>query len=254
MELEWCREPVPLPQWFVKGKKAKLSSVSMIDNFHSYLQNLQETSNDFIKEIKSRQHYKAKFRAPYSSQFLRFALLLRYASAQAYQLLLQHLPFPSMSLPQRLKQGKVDALKAAVLLKEKNAICQDVILMADEMYLQKKAVYSSGEYIGVDDSGNPFKGIVVFMICGLKASIPIVVKACPEISLNGKWIANHIVECISSLSKAGFRIRGIVTDNHSSNVSAFKILKKMFAPQQGTHDSLLYIQHPDSQTKTYLFF
>ena len=110
-----------------------------------------------------------------------------YASAQAYQLLLPHLPFSSMSLLQKLKQGKVDALKAAVLLKEKNAICQDVIIMADEMYFQKKGVYSNGECIRVDDSGNPFKGIVVAMICGLKASIPIVVKAFPEISLNGKW-------------------------------------------------------------------
>ena len=24
VELEWCGDPVPLPQWFVKGKKAKL--------------------------------------------------------------------------------------------------------------------------------------------------------------------------------------------------------------------------------------
>ena len=165
MELEWCGDPVPLPQRFVKGKKAKLSSVSMIDNFHSYLQNLQEISNDFIKEIKSRLHYKAKGWAPCSSQFFRFVLLLRYASAQAYQLLLQHLPFRSMSLLQMLKQRKDDILKAAVLLKEKNAVCQVAVLMADEMYLQKTAVYSSGEYIGVDDSGNPFKGIVVFMIC-----------------------------------------------------------------------------------------
>ena len=79
-----------------------------------------------------------------------------------------------MSLLQRLKQGKFDALKAAVLLKEKNAICEYVILMTDEMYLQKKAVNSSDEYIGVGDSGNPFKQIVVFMMCGLKASIPII--------------------------------------------------------------------------------
>ena len=155
-----------------------------------------------------------------------------------------------MSLLLRLKRGKVDALKAAVLLKEKNTICQDVMLMADEMYFQKKVVYSNGECIGLDDSGNPLKGIVVFMISGLKASIPIVVKAFPEISLNEKWIANHMAECVSSQSKAGFRIRSIVTDNHSSNVSAFKILKKMFAPEQGTHDSFLYIQHTDSQTKT----
>ena len=41
-----------------------------------------------------------------------------------------------MSLLQKLKQGKVDALKAAVLLKEKNVICQDVVLIADEMYFQ----------------------------------------------------------------------------------------------------------------------
>ena len=38
-----------------------------------------------------------------------------------------------MSLVQKLKQGKVDALKAAVLLKEKYAMCEDVIFMADEM-------------------------------------------------------------------------------------------------------------------------
>ena len=47
---------------------------------------------------------------------------------------------------------------------------QDVILMADELYLQKKAIYSSGEYIGVDDSGDSFEGIIVFMICELNAS------------------------------------------------------------------------------------
>ena len=64
----------------------------------------------------------------------------------------------------------------------------------------------------------------------------------------------YMAECVSSLSKAGCRIRGIVTDNHSSNVSACKRLKQMFAPEQGTHDSPLYIQHPDTQTKTYLFF
>ena len=41
-----------------------------------------------------------------------------------------------MSLLQKLKQGKVDALKATLLLKEKSAMSQDVVLMADEMYFQ----------------------------------------------------------------------------------------------------------------------
>ena len=66
VQLEWCEDSVPL--------------------------------YTFIEEMKSRQHYKAKSRTPYSSQFLRFALLLRYSFAQAYQIVLEHLPFPSMTL------------------------------------------------------------------------------------------------------------------------------------------------------------
>ena len=31
----------------------------------------------------------------------------------------------------------------------------------------------------------------------------------------------------SSLSKAGFNVRGVVTDNHSSNVNPFFILQKV---------------------------
>ena len=87
---------------------------------------------------------------------------------------------------QKVRKGKVNAIKAAKSLKEKDAISNDLILMADEMYLQKSDVmgngkypYSNGKYIGVDSSGNAYKGIMVFMICGLKASIPIVVKAWP---------------------------------------------------------------------------
>ena len=32
--------------------------------------------------------------------------------------------------------------------------------------------------------GNLYKGVIVFMIQGIKKSIPLVIKACPEISLN----------------------------------------------------------------------
>ena len=89
-----------------------------------------------------------------------------------------------MSLLGKLRKGKVDAIKAVKSLKEKDATSNDVILMADDMYLQKSAYYSGGEYIEVDSSGNAYKGIMVFMICGLKTSILIVVKACPDIFLN----------------------------------------------------------------------
>ena len=57
--------------------------------------------------------------------------------------------------------------------------------MVDEMYLQKSTKYYSGEYVGADEEGNMCKGIVAFMIVGLKESIPYVVQALPEVTFNG---------------------------------------------------------------------
>ena len=124
--------------------------------------------------------------------------------------------------------------------------------MADDMYLQKSAYYSGREYIEVDISNNAYKDIMVFMICGLKTLIPIIVKAFPHIFLNEEWVASHMADCISILSESGFKVRAIVTDNHSSNVNAFKALKKMFHAQAS--DSSLFLQHPENPTKAYLFF
>ena len=41
--------------------------------------------------------------------------------------------------------------------------------MVDEIYLEKATQYHSGEYVGADDEGNLNKGIVAFMIVGLKS-------------------------------------------------------------------------------------
>ena len=56
--------------------------------------------------------------------------------------------------------------------------------MIDEMYLQKAAQYQSGEYVGADEEGNLFKGIVAFMEVGLKQATPFIVQAIPEVTFN----------------------------------------------------------------------
>ena len=122
--------------------------------------------------------------------------------------------------------------------------------MADEMYLQKARQYHSGEYIGADEDGNLYKGIVAFMIVGLQESIPYVVQAIPEVTFHEERSANKMASCIDDLTAVGFCVRGVVTDNHSSNVNAFSKLATMF-----NSDSELYIQHPlNSSKKIYLFF
>ena len=125
--------------------------------------------------------------------------------------------------------GGVDAIKAVKFLRKKGEISNDIVLMVDEMYLQKGTQFHRGKYIGADDNGNLYKGIVILMIAGLKKSIPYVIKACPEISINGDWFANEIAQSISTLSSNGFNVRAVVTDNHSADVSAFNnmLLKKV---------------------------
>ena len=48
------------------------------------------------------------------------------------------------------------------------------------MYLQKREEYSGGELTGADPDDNPYKGIMCFVIVGLKENVPYVVKDIPE--------------------------------------------------------------------------
>ena len=124
-----------------------------------------------------------------------------------------------------MSAGGVDAIKAATLLREEGKISEDVVLAfhqwLDGMYLQKSTEFQNGNMIGKDETGEFYKGILVFMIDGLKNSTPCVVKACPEVSINGDMVRQEIEESISSLTSADFKVRAVVADNHASNVSAF---------------------------------
>ena len=51
-------------------------------------------------------------------------------------------------------------VKALKLLREKGEISEDIILMVDEMFLQKSTQYQGGEYVGADEDGNLCKGMV----------------------------------------------------------------------------------------------
>ena len=65
---------------------------------------------------------------------------------------------------------------------------KDVVLLLDEIYLQKDAHYQDGKLVGADEDGNLFKGVMAFMIISLKKCIPFVIKAVPETTIEGKWL------------------------------------------------------------------
>ena len=88
------------------------------------------------------------------------------------------------------------------------------------------------------------------MIVGLKESIAYILQAIPEVKLSGEWLADKMSNYIDDLTPAEFCVRGIVTDDRSSNVHAFSLLVAMF-----NSDSHQYIKHPGNfDKKTYLFY
>ena len=69
---------------------------------------------------------------------------------------------------------------------------------------------------------------MALMINSLKQSIPFVIKAIPEVKIEGLWLSEQIDECIHTLHKTGFNIVAVISDNHSTNMAAFNILMKKY--------------------------
>ena len=110
--------------------------------------------------------------------------------------------------------------------------------MVDEMYLHKTAQYQAGEYVGADEEGYLYKGIVAFLVVELKQSTPFVVQAIAEVTFNGQCLCDKIASNIENLANAGFCVYGLVADNHSTNVNVFTLLKDLFNSQ-----SKLFFKH-----------
>ena len=251
--------PIPLPEWFRKGGDCRVKCKSIIENFPSHIKNygdmdtpdVESIPRDIMDELQQIKYKKPVDGPKFSANLLRYSLLLYYTSPQAYKMLMEQFPFPSISLLKKLSKGGVEPLKVCKVLLEQGKIDKDVVLTLDEIYLQKEAQYNGGRMIGADADGNMFKGVMTFMINSLKKSIPVVVKAVPEMELNGKWIAEQIDELISALHKCGFNVRAVISDNHSTNVSAFGSLLKSY----GMKDSPDTIIHPSRKNgKIYLFY
>jgi len=237
--------PIPLPTWFKKGRNTILDSKSMLVNFTSYIKQEVENNSEVLNEINRLRHVK---KPTYSANLIRYALQLRYTSLSAYKLLLDEFNFPSISFLRKISSGKIDVNQAAKLLKDHGSISEDVILIFDEVHLQKCEEFVGGTTIGANNNGDLFKGAVCFMIVGLKSNVPYIVKTCPETEINGEWLKNELLDCLTTLQENGFNVRGIVCDNHASNVAAYK--KLLLACNSNPEDLSIYL----NSKKIYLFY
>ena len=106
----------------------------------------------------------------------------------------------------------------------------------------------SGESFGANKNGELYKGMMCFMIIALKSNVPYMIKTVPEQEIKGEWLKDEIVSCVTILREKGFNVRGIVCDDHASNVSAYKKLIDIY----GIDEEDLAIEY--NSRKIYLFF
>ena len=138
-KLFYKSSPLPLPQRFRHGRDCRLTRNDMMQNFQSYIKSEGEQTFNVLEELKE---LKFKRKRIFSANIIRYSLLLRYTSLQTYRLLMKEFPFPSLSLLRKITEGQLDAVKSAKTLKSQGAISIDVVLMFDEIYLQKCEEYS----------------------------------------------------------------------------------------------------------------
>ncbi|MEO0684954.1 MAG: hypothetical protein AAFY76_07890, partial [Cyanobacteria bacterium J06649_11] len=99
VQLQYNGIPLPLPPWFINGRNALLNKHSILLNFPAYIRTTAtENQQLLLDELKQRELYKPRGRPPFSASMIRFALHLRHTSLQAYKLLLEKFPMPSLSL------------------------------------------------------------------------------------------------------------------------------------------------------------
>ena len=108
VKLQYNDIPLPLPSWLTSSFNGTLTKLSMLENLPAYIKNtVSEKHEELLEELNRRKLFQPKGRPPYSPSMIRYALLLRYTSLQAYKLLLNKFPFPSISLLNRIQQNSV---------------------------------------------------------------------------------------------------------------------------------------------------
>ena len=225
VQLSYEGSPIPLPNYIQESTGHKLIHLDALENLPNYCRNFHSKFDvDVIKELLKLCYFSPCGRPKYSSQVLRFSLILRYTSNSAYSFLKKYIPLPSNSLLRKLKSPSIGNCQALQALRDSNCIGNDIVILLDEMHLQSQVQFDGHTLIGCNADMDMYTSILCFMVVSLRKSIPFVISAIPLIKNSGEIVYQNIEKCLSLLTQSQFRVRAIISDNHSTNVKAYNIL------------------------------
>ena len=112
------------------------------------------------------------------------------------------------SILRKVTSGKLEPIYCLCqLFIYSGRISSDVILMFDDRYLQKCEEFSGGETISADETGDLYKGLMCFMIVGMKSNIPLF-KSCAWKRSLGEWLQEEIRSSQNLLQECKFSVLG----------------------------------------------
>ena len=122
--------------------------------------------------------------------------MLRYTSLPAYKLMAKVFNLSCVSTLRKMVSGKLGVKKSSERKwKHFNLSHSDF----DEIYLQKCEEYFGGETFGVDERGEIFKGMLSFMLVGLKINTHFIINCVTEREVNGYFVLNNLKDCLHEL-------------------------------------------------------
>ena len=120
---------LPLPQWFCHGRDCRFTRKIMMQNFPNYIKLEGEQTFNILEELKELK-FKKKENILVQCSFTLYFLT-------NIPTIYERVSISLMSLLRKITEGQLDAVKCAKSLKSQGVISEDVVLMLDEMYLQK---------------------------------------------------------------------------------------------------------------------
>ena len=202
---------IPLPSYIKNSTDHKITHLDALENLPKYCRNFDSNYDvDVIKELIQLCYFSPRGRPKYSSQVLRFSLLLRYTSNSAYGVLKKYLPLPSNSLLRKLKSPSIDNCQALQVLRDQNLIGNDIAILLDEMHLQSQIQFDGRTLIGCNADLEMYTSILCFMVISLRKSLPFVISAVPLVRNSGDIVYDNLNTCLLLLTQCRFRVRAII--------------------------------------------
>ena len=117
VKLHYCNNPVALPDWFSQRRNSKLTKFSMSESFPIYLKSFAD-DHFFLSKLQNKNITSLKDNLPICQKNM-FYFAFAVHIFTGIQTATRRVLLSFITLLAKLKSGKLDAIKAAKLLRQK---------------------------------------------------------------------------------------------------------------------------------------